>query len=171
MKYNTYDNLKGTSLLKELIEEVINKTDYFPISKNLILTVGTFKSTRILGNCKYNRVQDTYRIALNENLLNRGTTQQIKNVLIHELIHTMYDCMNHRIPFKTKAIYYKNLTGYDALSKDYKGILDKQQAKYIVKCDKCGEIVAHYKRKQDLSVRRCGMCHGTLSYITNPLDK
>lgn len=158
MKYTSISN-KATQLKDELISEIKAITTDFPISYNLIDKVATFKSTKIYGNCKY--VRGLYQIAVNENLLSRANDHDIKEVILHELIHTMPNCFNHKWQFKNKAWKYQRITGYDALNKHYPNVLDRPTKNLTYVCTKCGKEF-HRVRRINTSNRVCGSCRGKI---------
>ena len=151
---------KATKIKDELIKEIKEKTGNLCVGGNIICDVVTFKSTCVLGNCQYCRHLELFRIGINEDLLNKGTMKQIKETLIHEIIHTLPYCWNHRQPFKTMTDYYKRLTGYDALSDDCKGILKRPTRNITYVCAECGE--EYHRARRSLNHHLCGKCLGRL---------
>lgn len=171
------ENNKATRLFTELKQEIKDKEN--EIGYNLLKScgtvsnsIGTYKSTYSYGNCnrKINRmgvdITTQFTIALNERLVEYGTDHDIKEVLLHELIHTVKDCFNHKWQFKNKAYSMQRHLGYDALNKKYdETILNRkskqERAKYIVKCNGCGQII--YRQKKSMLVEHpenytCGKC-------------
>lgn len=112
-----------------------------------------------LGRC--HKIHDNYyQIQLSKYLLDCDT-QFIKNVIAHELIHTINGCFNHGYNFQR----YVNLI--NKLFPHYKIELrntDKQfsqniKYKYKITCLKCGSVFYRhrlYKHHDHLSHGQCG---------------
>ena len=168
------DNKKATRLFTELKQEIKDKEkelgfDLIKSCGNVSNSIGTYKSTKSYGNCcrKIIMGTKTFNISLNERLVQYGTDHDIKEVLLHELIHTINDCFNHRWQFKNKAWTMYRYLKYDALNKQYdKTILNRQskqeRAKYVIKCTGCGQTI--YRERKSIFVEHpekytCGYCH------------
>ena len=148
----TTSNSKANTLLEEVLCEVEqakenNQYFSFPISNQLDKTVGTFKSTRVYGYC-IKTPYTPYKIALNEYLLEKGTDREIKEVLLHELVHAC-GINGHKWQFKNQANRIYCVMKYD-VQKKYTGILPRknreEHAKYKVICNKCGKVFYRMKR-------------------------
>ena len=63
-----------------------------------------------LGICY--KEDNEYRIELNANIL-KSPDRKIKEILLHELIHTCYGCMNHGKNFKARAKRINERFGYN----------------------------------------------------------
>ena len=165
-------NEKATNLFNELkqeIKEIENNkkvTLFNPIAK-VLNNIGTFESTRILGNCKQHRENGTityFQITLNKELVNNGTDKQIKDVLIHEMIHCLSGCQNHKYNFKNKCNIYEYYTNYNALNQTFKNCTKTKPTRNIVyKCNSCGK---EYPRCRHINTTqyRC-KCGGGLELL------
>ena len=141
----TTTNDKGNKLLQEVLQEVSeakkrNRYFDFPISEHLSTDVGTFKSNKVYGICQ--QVGGQYKISLNTTVLERGTDYQIKEILLHELIHAC-GINGHKWQFHNQADRVYCVMHYDAQAK-YSNLLDRpnreQKAKYKITCTKCGHV-------------------------------
>lgn len=174
------NNEKATRLFSELRQEIKDKENEigFDLLKSCGTVkdfIGTYKSTRSYGNCHRLNIMGAlaFDIALNERLVQYGSDKDIKEVLLHELIHTVKDCFNHKWQFKNKAWTMFCHLGYDALRKDYNDtILNRQskqeRAKYILRCTGCGQTI--YRERKSTFVEypnryTCGKCHGKFERI------
>ena len=100
----------------------------------------------------------------------------IKNTIIHELIHCIPFCNNHKAQFKKYATYINNNLGYNINTvgnpkEDYKksNIEYKEEIpkyKYKIKCEQCGQQI--YRKRLNMKLikhYRCGKCGGKLKAI------
>lgn len=148
------DNERATKLYQELRKEIqeLETEKSFCIIRpagQVSNTIGIFKSTRTLGNC--NRHVESgkayFKISLNKELVKKGTDKEIKDVLTHELIHTLSNCFNHGSNFKNKAIELNYYLGYNGIvrnfSKQY--VTSKGERDIVYKCSKCGKLFYRYR--------------------------
>lgn len=174
-KLTSMYNEKASILLLELINEIKevkenNKYFTFDLNENMSEQVGTFKSTCVYG--LYNKRLN--KISLNEKLIENGTNHQIKEVLMHELIHSI-GIHNHKWQFKNMAWRVQNVLKYDVQHARYENVFPKQDreqtAKYKVVCSNCGQTY-YRQRKTNLVTNpkryTCGNCHvkKTLETVT-----
>lgn len=100
----------------------------------------------------------------------------IKNTIMHEIIHCMPNCNNHRKEFKTYANYINENLGYTIQrlgnkEEDYKNshIEYKENEikyKYKIKCKECGLIYYRQRLKKNFfRDYRCGKCKGKFELI------
>ena len=95
---------KHTALLKEVIADALSiGIDFFGANPHQIdENVYLMKRKYTLGLCKKRRTEFgdyVYQISFSKNFL-ALTGQHVKNVLMHELIHTLPNCFNHGTEFK-----------------------------------------------------------------------
>lgn len=99
----------------------------------------------------------------------------IKNTIIHELIHCLPNCNNHGKFFKAYANIINTKLGYNITragnkKEDYiKSNIeykDEKQYKYIIECEKCGQIFYRKRlQKNFINKYRCSKCLGRLKVI------
>lgn len=107
-------------------------------------------SISALGKCKNQDGQ--YKIYLSRYAMN--DEKQIEATLAHELVHTIYGCMNHGVKFKKyAAIVYDRLgiqvdTRASKEQAEISGITDAKinHAKYVIQCQECGTKIYRQKR-------------------------
>ena len=131
------------------------------------------RAKRRWGQCKAikncNRV--VYGIEIAERLLQDDVNDKVtETVMLHELLHTCNNCMNHGHEWKTLANKVNMSYGYNikrcSSSEEY-GITDDNYcgtAKYKITCEKCGGYT--YRQRKSNIIKnpqrfRCG-CGGKL---------
>ena len=130
------------------------------------------------GLCK--SVPGGFIISINKVLLDeKNDISGLKNTIIHELLHSCKNCMNHGEEWKRLASLVYAKYGYNikrCSSADEKGVVAQtvsgeradQKVNYIIKCSKCGTETKR-ERVSDLVLRpgryRCKFCHSRLVVI------
>lgn len=109
------------------------------IASKVLLLNNRNKNT--LGRCTRNIDNTKFIISLNPKLKNMSE-QLIKDVLAHEIIHTVKGCFNHGYNFKTYMYYTnKNCKGYNVEVKtNNEEWTNNQKHKYKLTCTKCGKV-------------------------------
>lgn len=132
------------------------------------------RAKKFYGQCTRSRYNDkTFTIDIAAKLLGDDVDEMaVKNVIHHELVHTIPGCFNHGKEF----VYWCNVInreyGYTVETKahDYvqKYNVPATEYKYAVRCKKCGAIVRRV-RMSDLikypSIYSCGKCGGDFERI------
>jgi hypothetical protein len=175
----TQQNLE--KLLNECYNEIEQKfkdtyyANYFNFKKDRITIKSGHTTGRVLGRCNYYGVSYTYdywgrrrtikdissfviTIYDHENRDIKG----IKETIIHELIHTLKGCQNHKSEFKYYCSVIKNHLGYSCLSgqqDDIKQAEYRLNFKHFLVCSKCNKatrvgVVKEGKEK----IRVCKKC-------------
>lgn len=126
------------------------------------------------GRCR-KRPNGTYQIEVTKRLLECENDKDIKDTLIHELLHTCKNCMKHTGEWKVEAAKVNRLLGYNikrTSSSSEKGLEPRQkmEIRYILKCNNqsCGHEYKHSRRTKSVnnpSAYRCVICRGDLSLI------
>lgn len=144
------------TLLKEMIEEF---SDLYPEFKNNSYTIRfNNNKTSFLG--RIHKISDNYfsgghyEIEINKVYTNMVEIDDIKNTLLHELIHSLPLCMNHGKHWKIQAAK-ASVRGYDiqrvSTRNAYTDMYNKQRrekkqnAKYTVYCEHCGRTWNYVK--------------------------
>ena len=131
---------------------------------------------KTLGRCTYQGGR--YYISLNPNLLKFGNDGYniIKDVIAHELCHTLPGCLNHGPEFHKYARLIGQLMGYKIDTKadvDASNYFGKYlpDANYRLICNKCGNEIPKSNMcdaVKNPSRYKCSKCGGTLdSYKLN----
>ena len=120
-----------------------------------------------------------YYIQINVTLLDeRNGEDGLINTILHELLHTCPNCMDHGAQWKFWAEKVRKAYGYNikrTSDNDEKEVTTgnlnyhKREYKYLVYCKKCGKLVGKRKRKCDVldnigRYRHGGGCGGNLYY-------
>lgn len=101
------------------------------------------------GRCLRSKSTGTYSIDVADRLLQSGTIDGIDSVIIHELIHTCPDCLNHKSTWKywirVVCDYYgydiKRLSSADELGVDIDVLLE--MGYYACQCVDCGKVLGY----------------------------
>lgn len=139
------------SLLNEMIEEF---SDLYPEFKNNSYTIRfNNNATTFLGKIRktgnsFISTGGCFEIIVNKVYTDMVDIDDVRNTLLHELIHSLPYCMNHGPDWKRQAAKARvrgytitRVSGKNAYTEMYnkKRKEKKQNAKYTVYCDKCGE--------------------------------
>ena len=129
-----------------------------------------------MGICHRNRSTGNYTIDINPALLaDSADVREVKDTIIHEIIHTCPGCFNHGVEWKMRGDLVNRKLGYnisrcaDRAEVEAKGIqLKVETYKYALECVECGQ---QYKYKRWTSALeypskyRCGSCHGNFKVV------
>lgn len=153
---------KAVSLIEKYVEEIKNQVD-LPFSD--ICAFKTHNDSYSLGRCQrvsfFNGEHIKYIISLNNKML-KCSEQDIKNTLLHELIHTIDGCFNHGDRFKYYAEKVNQKYGYHiARTNSVKGFKEQIKYKYAIKCTQCGKTQKFIKKSNvvkypSLYICKCG---------------
>ena len=141
-----------------------------PYSEDITEIKVNSRATKFFGIC---RIRDNkFSIELVKRMLETDD-KSIKNVIAHELIHTVKDCFNHGSVFMRYANMMNRAYGYNiktgSTSEEYG--LDMVKAKYIIKCQTCGTESRYQKKTRifnQLSLCECTKCKDSnFKIITN----
>lgn len=139
-----------------------------PYDKSVTVSVNTRAHSRF-GQTR--KKMGVYSINVNVDLLDeRNPVSALHNTIIHELLHTCPDCMNHGEPWKRWALrvnrkYGTNIKRTSSVQEIGLEVFTQKKANWIVTCDKCrheyiyqraGKVVQHPEQF------KC-VCGGTLT--------
>jgi predicted SprT family Zn-dependent metalloprotease len=122
------------------------------------------------GLCKHNP-DGSYTISISSRLLTNNVADDgAINTIIHELLHTVEGCMNHKEPWKREADKVNRAYGYNikrGSSAEEKGVepieSTPKEIKYQFKCKDCGKVYSRTRASnftKDWKNYRCGVCGG-----------
>lgn len=121
--------------------------------------------------CRRNRSDGTFKIEITELLLDGKHNDSAINTMIHEILHTADGCKGHNNVWKHYANIIKNQYDIEIKTRssaEEKGVTRQVKAKYIIKCEKCGQKI--YRERQSKLIKhidayKCGICGGDLELI------
>lgn len=133
-KTKTEEEIYDLFATASIIVSKLNVEPLYPIDAELKYT----KSVRKLGLCSVNHTRQTTSIYLTDSCLLLDD-DMILNTLIHELLHTLPNCQDHKFLWKTYAGRIQKMTGINiSRVANVKDLTSKINYKYIVKCRACG---------------------------------
>lgn len=162
--------------IEEFIEEFdLAKKEVDSLFKNhnsYVLEYSNGKNVHTLGTCQ--RLCDNqYKIVINRKFAEVSNIETVHNVIVHEILHSLPNCMNHGKEWKNAANKYNRkyntnisrTTPTECLG-DYSEVI-KSTNIYEVKCCNCGKVFGR-SRMSDLikntSSYHC-KCGGKLTRI------
>lgn len=164
---------KGIEMLKE---------SNIPISKSICPNIRLFRSHRRFGQCcgplsSKNKTSYAFVIEISEYVL-QMSERAMMNTILHELLHTCPDCMNHGPTWRAYAAVAKTDWGYnirriigDKEKKDLEMLREgfkRKDYQYIITCPSCGTV---WKRRinstfvQRAELYTCSRCKVHLKRI------
>ncbi len=189
MENNIYSQENLQRLMQDCITEIKEKlkntqyADYFNFAEDITIQAKETKG-RILGNCHYDSVEyefdywgrkriskikkATITIFKHEHRNEKG----IKETIIHELIHTLKGCQNHKSEFKWHCEIIRSYLGYSCLSGQHDDIKTEEYIldnfKHFLVCTHCNKIVGKSTRLtrpfQHPETRICCTCRNEVVY-------
>ncbi len=141
--------------IQDEIEEcrsILVSLGYVDLIKNKYTVVLNSRAKNRYGQCSY-KGGNNYTISINSLYLQVGNPQNIHNTIMHEVIHSVPGCMNHKEPWKIvakqvmEAFPNYNITrcGND---NNYHSVVKKQNIyHYTITCPDCGKLNNKYQRR------------------------
>lgn len=162
--------------LIRLYDEAVNELNHIgimPDCRIFGITVNS-RAKKRLGCCKQVIADGVrgYEIEISS-LLYDKEDQIVKEIILHELLHTCKDCFNHGNKWKKYAHQVKEEYGYNITSRaDYSELdLDvscSNPYKYCIRCTACGQESYRLRRSkviEHLKLYKCRFCGGALEVI------
>lgn len=154
--------------LKKLYEECSAEVKAAGIKQGIVKSVYSKETGHALGRTNaYNcgTPSHYYTISINPNMLADDIPEKrTKEVIIHEICHTVDDCFEHGKNWKRITGIMNDKYGYEITTKadlNKLGIGDVIQYKYKFKCEGCGQIVGFNRKSkfvQNYKNYRCQRC-------------
>lgn len=119
------------------------------------------RAKTLFGRCRRER-SGTYHIEIMTYLNRHRTLDEIRQTVMHEVIHTLPACGNHGETFQKTARLVNERLGFriSTTSKLSKEAKEAVAFAYVLKCGYCGEELKRYHRKPRISPhhyhRPCG---------------
>lgn len=133
------DDFKYQKLVYECIDELETLGDNYQIIQDLYFS--NFKGNSKGGDCRREQ-KGKYRIRINQDLINND---EIKGIIIHELLHTFNGCMKHTGEWRRRADYVNHKLGYD-IQRICNISLATDSHHYELICKYCGARIIYYNR-------------------------
>lgn len=158
--------------LNTLLDEVLNELDTIGISINKanISIYSNPKFRKILGKCIKTNDDEVFKIEISKLMLDTQSEFTVKNIIAHELIHTIKNCFNHGEFFSSLMSILNKVYSYQdeaCIEIDYNEQLIAH-FKYCLRCPKCGKTYV-FDRKTDKvkfpSEYGCEKCHSPVERI------
>ena len=188
--YKINGNFELQKLLKECLQEIDEKlgdTAYkseFEFCKDLTIQWG-HTTGRKLGLVHYDKINYSYDYWGRRKIdkIEKATitiydhkhrdTKGIKETIIHELIHTLKNCQDHKSEFKWHCSIIQNWLGYSCFSgqhEDVKSVEYLDNFKHFTVCEHCHKITSKSNRKtkpfQYPQFYHCKKCKSNIKYMT-----
>jgi len=118
------------------------------------------------GVCRRTMGKYDFEIEMNSKLL-EAKEEKAMNTMVHEILHSCKDCMNHGKTWKAYANIMNTKFGYDiarTTSHEKLGI-ETPVAKYTIECQKCHSKINRQKKSNLVTHThhyKCGKCGGKL---------
>ena len=138
-----------TNMFYEARAELVN-LGYDELLDNFYDITFSNRMTKTLGYCKCIRHKE-YQITINSNYMNICDCTALKNTIVHELIHSIQGCMNHKGKWKMIANQVNKVYGYHisrcSYYEDYHQFRQsKKNYKYKVICNYCKKEWKYQKK-------------------------
>lgn len=119
------------------------------------------------GQCSL-REDGSYVIEISNLLLHNCIQDKfLKEVIAHELLHTVNGCMNHGKKWKTLASQMNCHYGYN-IKRCASYYDDEKEYNYILQCKNCGQLFCrkrYSKIIKNIEQYECGACGGYLQRL------
>ena len=141
---------------------------------NIIEVKLNYRAKKRGGQCAYNVLFDTYRLNFNHLIFSDETNEdEVMNILIHEILHTCKDCMNHKGEWKRLANIVNANTKYNIrrcttyASLGIENPKEEKKHNYVFVCEDCGQVIVRERASKftkNYHAYRCGKCGGELKF-------
>ena len=126
------------------------------------------RATKIWGRCKRNP-NKSYDIEINIRLLAEANDDAIIEIMLHEVLHTCPDCLNHGPLWKQYAKEVNKAYGINiSRTSSAEALGVERKYKYHLQCENCGGDI-YRQNKSDMvkypNFYHCAKCGGNLKKI------
>lgn len=136
--------------VKKLYEEAKKecRATNIPFKENVPIEVSK-RMTRSLGRCYYNYI-DGYKIKISAQI-KPLSDKELKQVIVHEILHTCKGCMNHGSKWQSYAKKMNHTYGYDISRLASEEVCNQlkdvrqEEGKYVIECQVCKAIIPRTK--------------------------
>lgn len=150
-------------LFKKSLEEV-EDLGIKPSKKIYSIKINT-RAKKRLGCCKKVAINmiPGFCLEIASHLMD-GDEDKIKQVIIHEILHTCKGCFNHGEKWKQYAEKVNKAYGY-CISRTADYDASEEVYRYAIVCKNCGNVIYRIRKSKVISNPddyRCGKCKGLL---------
>ena len=128
------------------------------------------RAKRRWGQCR-RLPNGNYEISISSRLLADNVADDgVKNTIIHELLHSVKGCMNHKTEWKYQAEKVNRAYGYNikrCSNSEEKGVesleVSPKEIKHKFVCKDCGKVYTRTRESnftKNWKNYRCGVCNG-----------
>ena len=156
--------------INKVVENCKRKLDAIGIEYGIIVsvTVNT-RAQKRWGQCK--KIGSYYMIDISSRLLSESVELiHLEDTIIHEILHTCRDCMDHGKEWKRLADKVNAAYGYNikrTASMQEVGI-EPIHAKYKFVCNGCGQVINRMRESKftrNPNAYKCGICGGKFERV------
>ena len=144
---------------KKIIMSAEQKLDELGIEYgNIVLWEINTRARKRYGQCRLIR-NGCYSIDISETIF-EANDDAVEEVVLHELIHSCKDCMNHGALWKKYAHMLNEKYGYSITTtgSDEKYGIKRSETnsncdyKYLYKCSGCGKLIGYHKKGKAVKI-------------------
>lgn len=161
--------MESTTLSVEMLERLVaacrDELEALGFTVGRVLSVSVNRRAKTLfGRCRRD-AGGGYHIEIMAYLNNHRTVAEIRQTVMHELLHTLPGCGNHGAGFQAAARRVNEALGYSisSTSKLSKAVQERIPFNYVLLCGVCGAELKRYHRKPRLTVRHYHKTCGKVS--------
>ncbi len=143
----------GLDDIKKMVEVCREELGALGLQTGEIASVSfNSRAKTLFGRCRRER-SGVYHIEIMTYLNRHRSLDDIRQTIMHEVIHTLPGCGNHGEAFQKTARLVNETLGYriSTTSKLSKEAKEAVAFNYVLKCSHCGEELKRYHRKPRLS--------------------
>ena len=165
-------NNRVQGVFSEAVYE-LSQIGIYPAGEITQVKINT-RSRKRLGACRKTdkRPAPQYIIEISA-ICSELDDKRLKEIIIHELLHTGYGCMNHGKKWKACAEKVRRELGYMITATVDYGKIGLQETmndsyRYKVKCEACGQQMLRIRKSKVIvhpELYRCAKCGGKLNVI------
>ena len=163
-------NYKSSDIDKEICEDVriLASLGYQDVLNKTYNVVINNRAIKILGYCKREAL-NRYTITINAKAIAVCPPEEVHNIIMHEVCHSVDGCMNHGPNWKAVAEKVNSNYQFTPITRTsddeaYQAVL-KSSYKHQVTCERCGNTSRYIRMTSTIKAciaghARCGRCGG-----------
>lgn len=138
--------------IDSILKQVIDEAESVGIKVgNIHPSVKSTRGTKQFGRCE--KKDGVFTICLSK-YYKDNDLNDVKQILMHEVLHTVEGCFNHGVKWKNAAYLVNKKFGYDISRTDtfvMANLTEEEEAKfykYVIKCTDCGHITYRQRKSK-----------------------